>query len=85
MVKILCDTPKITAIQYYNAEINRTFITVFANNTHQKSVTLYPEIDENSDYKFGDEILRGKDILEQGLTLEIDTGYTASLAELKKI
>ena len=83
--KIICDTKNITAIEYMDAELKNIYITIFAKDTHQGSVTLFPEVDSTATYEFGGEILSGAEIGEGGLKLPISSAYTALLVKLKKI
>ena len=83
--KIICDTKNITAIEYMDAELKNIYITIFAKDTRQGSVTLFPEVDSTATYEFGGEILSGAEIGKGGLKSPISSAHIALLVKLKKI
>ena len=68
-----------------DAELKNIYITIFAKDTRQGSVTLFPEVDSTATYEFGGEILSGAEIDKGGLKLPISLAYTALLVKLKNI
>ena len=72
VAKILCDTPEITVIEYFDAEKSRIVIHVFTKIVRQTSLTVYPFTADGS-YIFEGKVYSAKQLKESGIAVRIGT------------
>ena len=70
--KILCDTPEITVIEYFDAEKSRIVIHVFTKIVRQTSLTVYPFTADGC-YIFEGKVYSAKQLKESGIAVRIGT------------
>ena len=68
--RILVDANDVIAIEYADKSFKKCILQVFTKNSHLTDLTIYPVVDETAEYEYIDKKLTGKDIKENGLTLE---------------
>lgn len=65
--RILVESHPITVIEYADPDLNRCRVQVFARTTYADELVIFPAVDGNLSYTYGDQSLTGKDILENGI------------------
>ncbi len=70
-LRILHDYENITAIEYADTLLERVIIQVFTNILNQCAVTVYPIVDESKEYIFGDNIISGREITDNGIRIDV--------------
>lgn len=84
--RILADRPELTAIQYADPALERCVIQLFTKTVYAPDLILYPAVDPEADYRWNEEILSGKELLENGIrfsSLKDLHCYTAELFKIK--
>ena len=70
VARILCDTESIMTLQYSDMALTKIVIQLFTDHTQQDGFTVHPVLDESKNYRVnGGEILSGKEIAEEGISL----------------
>lgn len=82
--KILCDTPEITVIEYFNKAKIHIAVHIFTRIVRQRSLTVYP-FTESDEYYCGDRIYKAEELRESGVTVEIGTNCGREIVLLKKV
>lgn len=71
VARILCDTDTVTVYQYSDMALSRVVVQLFMAKAEQNGFRIYPVLDESRQYCIsGGEILSGKEIAEEGISLE---------------
>ncbi len=83
--RLLADTPSITAIEYSDDAMSKIVINVFTKQTHACELTVYPAVDENARYRFGESLLDGRNIAEDGIRVDSLRNNDCAILELTKI
>lgn len=68
--RILVDTKDLIAIEYADKSFKKCILQVFTKNSHLTDLTMYPVVDKEAEYECDGKKLSGKEIAEDGLTLE---------------
>lgn len=68
--RILVDSDSIIAIEYADRTFNRCVIQIFTKTTYAQEIVLYPAVCAEAEYLYGDNILSGKDIKENGILIQ---------------
>ena len=69
--RILHDTDNLTAVQYANEGLNRLEVQVFSNVLNQDVLTVYPAADPDKTYRYGETLLTGRELANNGITLSV--------------
>ena len=84
--RILCDTEKQLVLQYNDRELDRVEITAYNLVLREQHFHQFcPVLDESANYRYGEEILSGKELAELGMTLPTSSCYTAKHITLTKV
>lgn len=65
--KILSEGFGITAMEYFDAGYNRLVLQFFTENAYAADLRIYPIADEGSTYRFGERMISGKELMENGI------------------
>ena len=65
--RILVESHPITVIQYADPGLKKCRIQVFVRTTYADELVIFPAVDKQASYAYGDQILTGEDILENGI------------------
>lgn len=72
VARILCDTPTVTVYQYSDMALSKVVVQLFTGKTLQDVFRVYPVLDPDASYRMQDgTILMGKEIMEEGIRLQI--------------
>ncbi len=71
-LRILHDAASVTALQYNDEKFNRIIIQTFTTVMNQERVTVYPKLDSNKNYTYGDKKLSGNELMQNGITLNLE-------------
>ena len=67
---LLVDSDPITVIEYADPDFNTCIIQVFIKTAYTQEIILYPAICAETQYRYGDILLSGKDIKENGIFVD---------------
>ena len=81
--KILCDTPEITVIEYFDKTKSRIVIHVFTRIVQQTSLTIYPYI-ASGEYRYNDQAYSAEELRENGVTVGIGSNCGREIVLFKK-
>ena len=84
--RILIDTPQCICLQYADTQLDRCEIVLFTKLIYCKDILVYPAVDKNANYLFGEQTLSGTEIMENGLyfnELEDNDAITCTLIKVK--
>lgn len=81
--KILCDTPEITVIEYFDKTKSRIVIHVFTRIVQQTSLTIYPYI-ASGEYRYNDQTYSAEELRENGVTVGIGSNCGREIVLFKK-
>ena len=82
--RILCDTDTVTVFQYNDENFDRVEIFAFTWKIHQRTVRVYPVVDESACYKMGEEDICGKSLQADGLAVALPGNYEMTRVILAK-
>ena len=82
--RILVDSENITVIQYSDTSFSRCILQIFTKTIYANELVLYPTVDNTADYQYQNDILFGKEILEDGIRIEQLLQNSCKLIELRK-
>lgn len=80
--RIICDTENVIALQYSDISLKTISIIVFSYKLRQSKITICPILDNQKEYFLFDETLSGKQISENGITINSDGNYRANIIKL---
>lgn len=66
-VRVLCDTDNITVLQYSDKDLNKCVVQIFTKTVNSEKFIFYPKVDAEKVYSAGNEVLRGEDMLKNGI------------------
>ena len=82
--RILCDTDTVTVFQYNDETFDRVEIFAFTWKIHQRTVRVYPAVDEAAAYSMAEETVCGKALQEDGLSVATPGNYEMTRVSLRK-
>lgn len=68
--RILVDSEQIVAIEYSDRKLERCFIQIYTKTVYANELVIYPVVDESQKYLYGDTVIDGRDIAENGILVE---------------
>ena len=68
--RILADGDGITVIEYADKQFEQCIIQVFTQKSYATDMVIYPVVDERVDYEWNGARLSGRDIKENGITID---------------
>ena len=81
--KLLCDTPEITVIEYFDKTKSRIVIHVFTRIVQQTSLTIYLYI-ASGEYRYNDQTYSAEELRENGVTVGIGSNCGREIVLFKK-
>jgi len=69
--RILHDTDNLIAVQYADEDLNRLQVQVFSNILNQDVLTVYPVAAPDKTYRYGENLITGRELLKSGITLPV--------------
>ena len=84
VARIIMDTQSATAYQYSDMELTKIEIQLFLHKVNQKMFTVIPELDANKKYELNGEILTGKQIMDEGIEIELP-GWEESTGHMFRV
>ncbi|MBE6552869.1 MAG: alpha-galactosidase, partial [Ruminococcaceae bacterium] len=82
--RILVDSDSIIAIEYADKTFNQCVIQLFTKTTYAREIVLYPAVCSEAEYLYGDSILLGKDIMENGILIQKLNDNTCQILKMVK-
>jgi len=68
--RILVDSDSMIVIEYADKTFNQCVIQLFTKMPYARDIVLYPAVCPDAEYLCGDSILSGKDIVENGISIQ---------------
>ena len=68
--RILVDTNDLVVIEYADVAFEKCIVQVFTKNSYATDITIYPIVDEEAVYLYQDKRITGKEIKENGISIE---------------
>ncbi|MBR2612778.1 MAG: alpha-galactosidase [Clostridia bacterium] len=75
---ILVDTDSICAIEYADETFSRIILQVYTKTVHAESIIIYPVLDENASYTYGDTAVQGRTLAEDGVLVNTNKEFACS-------
>lgn len=82
--RILCDTDSLTVFQYNDEHFERVEIFTFCWKIHQRTVRVYPVVDESACYDTAGQTVCGKALQADGLAVATPANYEMTRVILTK-
>ena len=82
--RILTDTESMLVLAFSDVELTDVRVHAYVKVPHQNTLTVYPTVNPDLTYTFGDQTMTGKEILTDGIEMPVGARYTASTLLLKK-
>lgn len=67
--RILVDSPALSVIEYADADLTHCEIQIFTKTNHAHHILLYPVVNQNAMYRYDEELIKGEDILKDGILI----------------
>lgn len=83
--RIIADSESVTAFEYYDDNMKKIKLFVFALKKQQHRITLYPFVDRNATYRIGNETVAGKELFEDGFDINLAGNYECTVCELEAL
>lgn len=83
--RLLCKTDKLTVIQYSSKSLDRIAIYCYTKLVRQAKVTVYPAVDASKNYRLGDEVISGAELLENGIVFTPLFDHECLVKELEAV
>jgi len=64
------DSDGIIVVEYADLTFDLCVIQIFAKTTYAQEIVLYPVVCEEAEYRYGDSVISGKDIKENGILIQ---------------
>jgi len=75
VVRILTDTETMLVLEFSDMASERAEILVFSQQIRQNRIRVYPKLDEKKAYRLGDSIISGKELMTEGVPVEVPNSY----------
>ena len=84
--RILTDTNAVMVLQYSDMSFDRAEIVIYTNRIRQRGITVYPRLDMDATYYVnGGELMTGKQIDAQGITVALEGNFRSVSVSVKKV
>ena len=83
--RILIDSDDIVAIEYADKNFDRCVVQIFTKVTYATDLTIYPVVNENATYAYGEKTVSGKEVKSFGIWVESLQNNDCITLDLKKI
>ena len=83
--RILTDTETMLVLQYSDTKLSKVKILIYSLRKYQDSITVYPVLDEFSEYTVNGNKFFAKELCESGISVELSGNYSYKCIELEKI
>lgn len=84
VLRILHDAPNIVVLQYSDVAFKQSILHIFCRELYQSKITVYPVLDAKHNYTVQDETLSGEDIMDLGITVDVQENHCKEILILEK-
>ena len=82
--RILIDESDMTCIQYSDRFLSKCVVQLFTKLSYAADTVIYPVVDEDAEYSYGDTVLKGREIMRDGIMIKNITDNSCFGFELNK-
>ena len=81
--RVLVATDAVTVLEYADTDLETIVLQIFAKRSFAKEITLYPAVSPDKTYRIGNDTVKGKELLRDGLAV-FDLGHNDCITVVAK-